>query len=104
LSLFIYREERTMKDFGALARDDRLRPLNAPRALSVTTDKRGRPTSVARIGPHARGATAVESILDRWRIDDEWWRREVSRMYYQVALEGGQTMTIFQDLLTESVV
>ena len=42
----------------------------------------------------------VEAVLDRWRIDDEWWRKEVSRMYYHVALEGGQLLTLYRDLTT----
>jgi hypothetical protein len=43
----------------------------------------------------------VASILDRWRIDDEWWRNEVSRMYFQVELEGGQVVILFHDLITD---
>jgi hypothetical protein len=43
----------------------------------------------------------VEGILDRWRIDDEWWRKGVSRMYYQLALAGGTTVTVFHDLITD---
>jgi hypothetical protein len=37
--------------------------------------------------------------VDRWRIDDEWWRKEISRMYFHVTLEGGRVLTIFQDLI-----
>jgi hypothetical protein len=39
------------------------------------------------------------ATLDRWRIDDEWWRKEISRMYYHVALEGGLLVTLFHDLI-----
>lgn len=28
----------------------------------------------------------VLEILDRWRIDDEWWRKEISRMYFHLVL------------------
>jgi hypothetical protein len=76
----------------------RLAPLNQPRPIAVRTDERGRLTAVARID--RRQFTAVETIMDRWRIDDEWWRKEVSRMYYQLVLDGGQVVTIFQDLIT----
>jgi hypothetical protein len=44
----------------------------------------------------------VLQILDRWRIDDEWWRKEISRMYFQVLLapeEAPLVMTIFHDLI-----
>jgi hypothetical protein len=43
--------------------------------------------------------TPVIEILDRWRIDDEWWRQEISRLYYHVALEGGRLVTLFNDLI-----
>ncbi len=59
-----------MQEFAGMGRDDRLRPLNAPRMITVATDKPGRPVSVARVGANARKAT-VASILDRWRIDEE---------------------------------
>jgi hypothetical protein len=41
----------------------------------------------------------VQEIADRWRIDDEWWRKEVSRMYFRVVLAGGRVLTVFQDLI-----
>jgi hypothetical protein len=42
----------------------------------------------------------VLDVQDAWRIDDEWWReRPVSRMYWQVALEDGQVLTLYDDLL-----
>ena len=45
-------------------------------------------------------AIPIDEVLDQWRIDDEWWRKTVSRMYFHVALEGGQLLTLFQDLTT----
>ncbi len=110
-----------VKDSGATVRADRLRPLNTPRPLHVEADERGRPvvvglggreagvrgqkdTGARRHGDTAKGddleLRRVEEILDRWRIDDEWWRKEVSRIYYHVALEGGQLLTLFRDLTT----
>ncbi|MBI4282176.1 MAG: hypothetical protein HY672_01645 [Chloroflexi bacterium] len=44
----------------------------------------------------------VESVDDRWRIDDEWWRDEpVSRMYFTCAADRGIRVTVFQDLVTK---
>jgi hypothetical protein len=40
----------------------------------------------------------VRSILDRWRIDEEWWRDPISRLYFQVELEDGRALTVFHDL------
>src|SRR5437773_7363695 len=77
---------------------DQIRPLNAPRPIAVRTDKSGRPIAVSRGDGH--DFATIETVLDRWRIDDEWWRKEVSRMYYQVASSSGPVVTIFQDLLT----
>ena len=42
----------------------------------------------------------VVEVLERWRIDDEWWRnRPVSRLYYAVLLEGGKRLEIYHDLM-----
>ncbi len=54
-------------------------PLNAPRPIQVTVDERGLPTAVVRGGQ----PVVVATIADTWRIDDEWWRDEISRLYYQ---------------------
>jgi hypothetical protein len=43
---------------------------------------------------------AVEAVLETWRIDDEWWRKEVSRLYFSLLLEDGRTLTIYRDLVT----
>jgi hypothetical protein len=40
----------------------------------------------------------VAAIRERWRIDDEWWRRPISRLYYVLALEGGQMLSLYRDL------
>ncbi len=43
----------------------------------------------------------VESVADRWRLDDEWWRgRPVSRIYYECLVDGGLRVTVFRDLVT----
>ena len=44
---------------------------------------------------------AVESIVETWRIDDEWWREKtVSRQYWRVVLEDGRVVDIYRDLIT----
>lgn len=41
----------------------------------------------------------VTCVQDRWRIDDEWWREmAVSRMYYQLQLDGARVITVYRDL------
>lgn len=73
--------------------DRRLRPLNQPRAVKVETDRGGLPRSVLLEGRRRR----VEVIRETWRIDDEWWRRSVSRLYHEVVLEDGRLVTLYHD-------
>ena len=85
------------------------RALNRPRPLrveagedacpepGVSRSRRSRPIAVHLSGQRC----AVESVLETWRIDDEWWReRPVSRLYFTLLLEDGQTVTLFRDLVS----
>lgn len=74
----------------------RLRPLNEPRAVRVGTDEHGTPVRLTR----GRRTYHVAAERERWRIQDEWWRRPISRSYHSVVLENGQLTTLFQDLTT----
>lgn len=76
-------------------RVDRLRALNAPRQVEVETDGQGRPRAVT--GEHGR---AIETIGEIWRVEDEWWRQPISRRYFDVVLEGGKHVVLYQDLTT----
>jgi hypothetical protein len=72
--------------------------IHAPQAVAVETDRAGWPVLVKR--PDWPRARRVVGQLDRWRIDDEWWReRPVARMYYSLQLDDGATLTVYQDLL-----
>ena len=76
-------------------RPDRLRPLNAPVAVGVGVSPEGQLMYVV------RGALLpVESVLDSWQLDDEWWRQPISRRYVAVMLVGGKRTLIFEDLMT----
>ena len=78
------------------ARPHRLRPLREPKPIDVEADGEWRPVAVTLGGRRLR----VVAVQDAWRIDDEWWReRPVSRMYWQVELEDGQALTLYDDLL-----
>ncbi len=74
----------------------RLRPLGQPRVVTVRTDKNGELTHVRLPGKPAR---TVESVRERWRIDDEWWRQPISREYRVVILDNGRNVTLYHDLL-----
>ena len=74
---------------------NRLRPLNQPKPVKVQEDVNGNPIAIT----HKGRRIAIEGIKDRWRIDDEWWRKAIARMYYQVVLQDGRILTLFHDLL-----
>lgn len=85
-----------VKDSRTPARAGGLLPMNLPQSAAVEADTSHLPTAVL-----VRGKLrSVLAINDRWRIDDEWWRTEISRTYYAVELEGGTRLTIFRDLVT----
>ena len=73
-----------------------LRPLNAPAPLIVETGTDGEPVSVVWRGRRV----AVAAVADRWRIDDEWWRTPISRLYRRLVLADDRLLTVFEDLLT----
>lgn len=95
-------------------RPDRLRPLNAPVLVEVAVNGDGVPVTIGRTVGRSDGQTdstlvpsdrpavhlSVDSILDQWQLDDEWWRQPISRRYVAVMLVGGKRMLIFEDLVT----
>ena len=81
----------------ASPRPPQLRPLNQPRALQVRCDDHHTPMAVA-LPADGRTFLEVAAIRERWRIDDEWWRNRISRLYYVLVLEKGQLMSLYRDL------
>lgn len=73
----------------------KLRALNEPRPARVETDDGGTPLAVL----HGRRRRRVEAVRETWRIDDEWWRRRISRLYHTVVLEDGRSVTVYRDLV-----
>ncbi|HEV2750429.1 MAG TPA: hypothetical protein VGV12_07900 [Gemmatimonadales bacterium] len=78
---------------------DRLRALNVPESVAVELDADGQPAAVRRSKDKC-GGQAVETVLDVWRTDDEWWRHSISRRYYEVMLDSGKRTVLFEDLHT----
>jgi len=62
----------------------------------VRADDRGDPTVVQLRG---RPSREVAQIRERWRIDDEWWRRPIARIYYDLVLDNGRSMVLYFDEL-----
>jgi len=44
----------------------------------------------------------VERVLDRWRVDEDWWRGQVWREYFTLTTTSGLLVDLFHDLLTDS--
>ena len=88
----------------ASLRPDRLRAVNAPKKAAVELDENGQPAVIRRSNDNGGGqetpAAVVETVLETWRIDDEWWRKLISRSYYAVILQGGARVVLFEDLVT----
>jgi hypothetical protein len=73
-----------------------LQPLGLPTPVEVRANGRGRP---AALREKRRRWERVVQIQESWRIDDEWWRRPVARLYHRVVLESGRTATLYRDLV-----
>jgi len=72
-----------------------IKPVNEPELLRVE-EIAGLPNAVT-----IKRRYQIETIEDRWRIDDEWWRNEpVTRLYYAVLLSEGHRLIIYKDLIT----
>ena len=71
-------------------------PVNSPQEVEVTACESGEPVAV-RLG---RAWKKVASIRNTWRIDDEWWNVEISRLYFEVELDGGLPVVVFYDMVS----
>ncbi|PYP72618.1 MAG: hypothetical protein DMD36_01665 [Gemmatimonadetes bacterium] len=65
--------------------------------MEVELDERGVPAFVK---PKTGNGKRIESIGETWRIDDEWWRRPISRRHVEAILERGKRVVLFEDLMT----
>ena len=95
-----------------------LQPLGMPAPVAVHVDAAGRPRALrdvtcheakrsgrAQRGPTGRREVApdrrIVQIREVWRIDDEWWRRPISRLYHQVVLDDGRMVVLYRDLIDD---
>jgi hypothetical protein len=77
-----------------MSRDaQRIRPLNLPRAIMVRAGTDGIPRAVR----GKNGWVQIEGVRESWRLEDLWWRDPLLRNYFQVVLEGGRVVFLFQD-------
>jgi hypothetical protein len=64
--------------------------VNAPRPALVEAAFDGTPWQVNRGG--------VALVREEWRVVDRWWTEEpVDRRYFEVVLESGESLVVFQE-------
>jgi hypothetical protein len=86
-----------VEDTGKKVLAEAFKPLNVPEPIEIEENPSGGPGSIK----NGRGKSRV-TIIDCWRIDDEWWRVEpLSRMYYAVITEKGRRLVSFKDLTAD---
>ena len=66
------------------------RRLNEPRPALVVAAENGAPTRV--------GGVTVAGVCEEWRVVDRWWTEApVRRRYFEVLLETGRNVVVFED-------
>lgn len=69
--------------------------VNAPVPVPVRTRPGDVPVEVVLQGR----SWPVETVQERWRIDEGWWwEAPVSRLYWRLVLANGRLLTVYQDL------
>lgn len=63
--------------------------------IGVMAEADGRPHVLFIDGRRDR----VREISNRWRVQEDWWRREVLREYYRLITASGKLCLIFRDLI-----
>jgi hypothetical protein len=84
-----------VQNTGKTVCTDTFKPVNRPEPIRVEENPLGLPMAIK-----GKQRLPIMGIEDRWRIDDEWWRKEpVSRLYFSVLLATGQRLVIYKDLI-----
>ena len=42
----------------------------------------------------------VDRVIERWRVDEGWWKRRVWREYFQLVTRSGLLVLIYHDVRT----
>ena len=51
--------------------------------------------------PKSVDSRPVQTIIDLWEVDTDWWTPEPARRrYWQILLAGGGLATVYHDLTT----
>ncbi len=68
--------------------------LENPLHIGVELDTTGYPAAVM-----WELEERVVEVVNRWRVDDDWWRVPISRMYYKLQTPTA-LLDVYQDLIT----
>lgn len=69
------------------------RRLYRPRPATVQTAADGTPVKV--------GRSAVDSLREKWLVEDRWWTsRPVRRLYFELTMTGGTSVVVFCDMVS----
>jgi hypothetical protein len=71
--------------------------LDPAQVVQVRLDDCGNPAYLR----SAAGWQKVGRVLNRWRIDCEWWRRPVCRDYWRLLLDDELAVECYQDRLCD---
>lgn len=72
-----------------------LKPLGAPRPVTVDAAPGGAPRAVV-LGGRRRPVAAVR---DEWLVQDRWWTaRPVDRHYFELVLDPGRVAVVYRDV------
>jgi len=65
-------------------------------AVEVRADARGAPLALRT----ASGWQGVREVVNRWRVETDWWRTPVCRDYLRCLLAGDECVEVFRDATT----
>lgn len=69
------------------------RLLHHPIKIDVVIDGQGRPSSFRWDESHHE----VVGICKSWRVDTDWWKRRIARIYYKVETGEGLLCDLYLD-------
>ncbi len=72
------------------------RLFRQPQQIAVKTNDLGEPVAIYRGGR----CDQVISISRRWRVNESWWRQEVSREYFQIETARGLVGEVYRNMLS----
>ena len=67
-----------------------------PKLIKVLVNQEGDPAVLFWRGRR----DLVLDVGNHWRVEEDWWRKEIARDYYQIETRGGLLCVIYRDLVS----